>query len=68
VKGVPIKKEEAKNLEDKNKDQSLCGTEGSVNPVAEICARGGRRMRKRNIRRTKKHSKRRNNKSRKHHK
>lgn len=68
VKGVPIKKEEAKNLEDKNKNQSLCGTEGSVNPVAEICARGGRRMRKRNIRRTKKHSKRRNNKSRKHHK
>jgi len=68
VKGVPIKKEEAKNLEDKNKDQSLCGTEGSVNPVTEICARGGRRMRKRNIRRTKKHSKRRNNKSRKHHK
>jgi len=68
VKGVPIKKEEAKNLEDKNKDQSLCGTEGSVNHVAEICARGGRRMRKRNIRRTKKHSKRRNNKSRKHHK
>ena len=69
VKGVPIKKEEAKNLEDKNKDQSLCGTEGSVNPVAEICAtRGGRKLRKRNIRRTKKHSKRRNNKSRKHHK
>jgi hypothetical protein len=69
VKGVPIKKEEAKNLEDKNKDQSLCGTEGSVIPVAEqTCDRGGRRMRKRNIRRTKQHSKRRNNKSRKHHK
>jgi hypothetical protein len=69
VKGVPIKKEEAKNLEDKNKDQSLCGTEGSVIPVAkQTCDRGGRRMRKRNIRRTKKHSKRRNNKSRKHHK
>jgi len=68
VKGVPIDKKEAKNIEDKNKDQSLCGTDGSVKPVAEICSRGGRKTRKRNIRRTKKHSKRRNNKSRKHHK
>ena len=68
VKGVPIEKEEAKNIEEKNKDQSLCGTDGSVKPVAEICSRGGRKTRKRHIRRTKKHSKGRNKKSRKHRK
>lgn len=68
VAGVPIDKNKAIKIEKENLTTSLCGTDGSVKPVAEICARGGRRMRKRNIRRTKKHSKRRNNKSRKHHK
>ena len=68
VKGVPIDKKEAKNIEEKNKDQSLCGTDGSVKSVAEICSRGGRKTRKRRIRRTKKHSKGRNKKSRKHRK
>ena len=67
--GVPIKKKFAKNMEDKTPN-SLCGEKGSVGPVSEeICElNGGRKTRKRHIRRTKKRSKRKNNKSRKHHK
>lgn len=68
VKGVPIDKKEAIKIENENSTTSLCGTDGSVNPVAEICNKGGRKLRKRNIRKTKKHSKGRNKKSRKHHK
>ena len=70
VSGVPIDKDKAINLESKNLKTSLCGTEGSVNPVSktEVCNKGGRKTRKKRIRRTKKHSKRRNNKSSKHHK
>ena len=70
VAGVPIDINKAKELENKNLKTSLCGTDGSVNPVSktEVCNKGGRKTRKKRIRRTKKHSKRRNNKSSKHHK
>lgn len=67
--GVPIIKKMAKDMEGKTPN-SLCGKKGSVKPMSsEICPKtGGRKTRKRHIRRTKKRSKRKNNKSRKHHK
>jgi len=65
--GVPIIKKMAKDMED-NTPNSLCGKEGSVGPMNTTCSVGGRKTRKRNIRRTKKHDKRKNNKSRKYHK
>lgn len=67
--GVPIKKTEAKDMETNAANNSLCGNSGSVGPMSEKCSNdGGRKTRKRHIRRTKKRSKRKNNKSRKHHK
>ena len=68
--GVPININKAKELENKNLKTSLCGIEGSVEPVpkTKTCNKGGRKTRKKRIRKTKKHSKRRNNKSSKHHK
>ena len=65
--GVPIRKKIAKNMEDKTPN-SLCGEKGSVGPMNTTCSVGGRKTGRRYIRRTKKRSKRKNNKSRKHHK